>query len=569
MKKIKNIFILFLSISLITACDLDLQQDPNELSNDQVDVDFLLNSIIVAAPIYNYETGKYGSLLAQNTNINENRANTYIGAMQGQDFNDGIEVAYAGILNDAKTLLPLAEARGFNIHSGIVKVMQAWVLVTLVDLYGDMPWSEALDPTNFNPVADPGADIYAAADAMLVAAQADFAAGGPVPGGDLFFGGDTDSWISVAKTLQFRNAVATRQVNANSASIINTLITDGDLMDDNGLDFAFPHSSVAANPDSRAKYFIDNYITGASDYQANHMLWAMYQEKSVVDPRIRYYFYRQTLTPTTDVNELNCLNAPFPSHFGANQPYCHLTDGYWGRDFLVTRGIPPDNLLRTNFGIYPAGGRFDDETGQAVLATDGAQGAGIEPFFMAHYVPFLKAEAALTLGTTGDPRTLLETGVRASISAVMAFGAANEPNYPDMTAMVEPDGSPGDVPPTGDEITAAEFFGVDQGSIDAYVAEVLARYDAATNDDERLDIMQQEYQIAVFGNGHEAYSAYRRNGFPNTSYMQPSESASPGDYLRSLLYSDNIASRNSSIDQKTTTTVQVFWDQTPQSRFIQ
>lgn len=550
MKKIKNIFILALSLSVISSCDLNLQQDPNELFPDQASVDFVLNSILVASSIFNWEGSQLAANLAQNTDIGGIRGNTFIAMYQGQDADNLNELAYASILNDAQILVPLATEREFFIHAGIAQIFQAYVIVTMSDLFGDIPWSQALDPNNLEPGPDTSREIYDAADALLLAAIDNLGQGGPIPTNDVFYAGDAASWISVAKSLRFRNHINLAQVDPTGATtVLNALIADADLLDDNGLDFAFPHSNIGANPDSRNKYFINNYVTGASDYQANHMMWAMYVEKNNIDPRIRYYFYRQVLEPTTDVNELNCINAPRPAHYPANQPFCDLEDGYWGRDMHDINGIPPDNLLRTNFGVYPAGGRFDDETAAAVLPGDGLQGAGIRPYLMSHDIAFLKAEAALTLGTTGDARTLFDAAVRASFATVRNFtmGSAEAATV------------------TAYEIANGVVF---QDDVDNYMVEVLNRWDAA-NAAGRADILQQEFQIATFGNGHEAYAAYRRTGLPNRSYMQPSLSPTPGDYMTLLLYPDNMASRNASITQRTVTTDRPFWVTVDQSMFFQ
>jgi hypothetical protein len=47
------------------------------------------------------------------------------------------------------------------------QVMEAYTIVTLVDMFGDIPYSEALDPTNLNPKLDAGADVYAKAIELL------------------------------------------------------------------------------------------------------------------------------------------------------------------------------------------------------------------------------------------------------------------------------------------------------------------------------------------------------------------------------------------------------------------
>jgi len=83
--------------------------------------------------------------------------------------------AYSGFLQDATKLTEKADASGFNVHSGISRVLSAYVLATLVDFFGDVPYSEALKGSdNFNPAADSGSDIYDAALALLDRAIVDF-----------------------------------------------------------------------------------------------------------------------------------------------------------------------------------------------------------------------------------------------------------------------------------------------------------------------------------------------------------------------------------------------------------
>jgi hypothetical protein len=70
-------------------------------------------------------------------------------------------------LNDVKTLIPLAEQGEFFVHAGVARVVRASVLMNFVDIFGDVPYTEALDATNFNPKVDGGATIYTVALADL------------------------------------------------------------------------------------------------------------------------------------------------------------------------------------------------------------------------------------------------------------------------------------------------------------------------------------------------------------------------------------------------------------------
>jgi len=539
MKRLINIMPLILGMLVVSSCDLDLQQDPNNLSPDSANADFLLNSIEWGLQEYFWEVNDF-TMEATRMVAMEPRAGTYESAYQPQDFDDMWEQAYTGILSDIGTLIPLAEERGLTIHSGIAKTIQAYMLMSLVDFFGDVPLSQALDAKNFTPGVDPGADVYAEAERLLDEAIADFneeALGTPT--NDLFYDGNPDQWVTLANTLKFRLYFTTRLIDDAATGKINKAIADG-LIDESS-EWQFPYSTNTTTvPWGVHTYFGDNYGGAASDYQSNYYMDLLLTDKSIPDPRTRYYFYRQTLEISTDVNELPCIVTNFPSHWDSDMVFCNAGNGYWGRDHIDNDGIPPDNQLRTVFGLYPVGGKFDADQGSIAAANDGLQGAGIQPLMLSNYIQFMLAESALTLGTEGDPRTLLEAGIRQSMDKVLNF--ATDP------AIVDPD------------------FAATQDDVDAYVAEVLERYDAAASDDERLDVIVTEYYIALFGNGLEAYNAYRRTGKPDD--IQLPLNSQPGPFIRSFSYPASAINRNSNIQSKGSVGVPVFWDNNP-AGFVQ
>ena len=78
---------------------------------------------------------------------------------------------------------------------------------------------------------------------------------------------------------------------------------------------------------------------------------------------------------------------------------------------MSNEGIPPDGLRRTAWGVYPAGGLYDNDAGKGVALGVGGGGAGIHPIMMQSFVDFMLAESALTMGTTGDAKALLKSGI--------------------------------------------------------------------------------------------------------------------------------------------------------------
>jgi hypothetical protein len=283
------------------------------------------------------------------------------------------------------------------------------------------------------------------------------------------------------------------------------------------------------------------------------LMWNMrYGKKNgsggdVIDPRIRYYYYRQTghidTSDPTLTNVLPCNANTKPARYLANPnwPFCIPKDatggneGYWGRDYGDASGVGPDTKSRTNWGVYPIGGKYDDDSFTPTSASDGLKGAGIAPIMLASYVDFMKAEAALTLGTSGNAQTLLMSAVDKSINKVMSFGAAAA--------------SGSTVPKASD--------------VSNYEAAVLALYTAAASTDAKMEIVAKEYWIASFGNGIESYNMYRRTG-GKPSDMQIAL-RDPGQFPNTMPYPLVYTAQNNTAPSKDFS-VKVFWDAAANSK---
>lgn len=533
MKKLRSIKIMvllsFFVLFSFQACqfmELDMTESPNSLSADKADLKFMMNNMQLDLVDFYHESGAFGMELTRMVNM---FGSVYSSAYAPVSFNDMWWYAYSAFLADANVTIPEYEANEWFIHSGAAKVMKAYVLATLVDNFGDVPFSESFDPTNFNPAVDKQDVLYAQAYAMLDDAILDFAKVAKIEfSTDLFYGGDVDSWTRLANTLKLKMAL-----NTGDAAAVAALVADNNLISVESDEFVFTYSTVADNPDSRHPYFRNNYLNGANDYMSNYFMWCMFTEKGTTDPRMRYYFYRQSTSISSDNNELPCITATKPSHYSATDVFCHASNGYWGRDHLDNAGIPPDNGLRTIYGLYPAGGKFDDNADRQAKSSDGAQGAGIAPIMLSSYVDFMLAEAVLTMSTTGDARSLLLSGVQKSLDRVTNFHS--------------------------EAVDAT--FAASSTDISDYITEVGNLYDAATSDAERLEVVAKEYYIALFGNGVEVYNLVRRTTFPLN--LQPALSSAPGDFWRSLYYPANSVNINSNMTQKASPSVQVFWDNNP------
>jgi hypothetical protein len=551
--KIASVFFILAIANSCNTVDFDKLDTPNSLTPNQADLDLFINSMELN---FAYFVENVSDETTELTRMKHMFGPTYANAYGPTTFDSTWRI-YSSFLTDARTLVPAATAQGLTTHTGISKVLEAYILVTLVDVFGDIPYSEALDPNNLNPALDSGADVYAAAMALVNDALVDFGTTPlSAPTNDYFYAGDRAKWIKMANTLKLKMHLTTGLVNgATSTAAINALITEDNFIDTTS-DFEFPWSSTQNPVDSRHPLYGSNYdnASSSSHYMSTGYMYEMLNGKTNRDPRTRYYFYRQSSSNTGDVNEQSCITKPKPGHYSASTPYCNVnfpadSQGYWGRDHGNADGIPPDANLKTTYGIYPVGGNFDANQEMpvkdaATLISNG-NGAGITPILLTSYVHFMRAAAALELGTSDNATTQLEAGIRASITKVTGF-------LPGVSRFdlgtFDDDGNPV-ILPADLSVTPVE--------IENYVLEVIGDFATATGAD-KLDIAINEYYLALFGNGIEAYNNYRRTSFP--SDLQPTILANPGPFMRTFLYPSVLVNLNINVAQKTDLTVRTFWD---------
>ena len=129
-------------------------------------------------------------------------------------FGEFTSVYTGGGLVDHRTIQAAAAASGNKTLSGIDKVWEALVVSFAADNYGDVPYSEAVQPDKPTPALDPQLAVYAALQTTLDGAIADLQANQGIVGSlDLSLGGDNAAWIKVARSLKARLYMHTAEVN--------------------------------------------------------------------------------------------------------------------------------------------------------------------------------------------------------------------------------------------------------------------------------------------------------------------------------------------------------------------
>lgn len=551
-------------VLLAFSCNLDSKLDnPNAISTSQARANFVLNQIQLSFADFFGQVSQFGM---QTTRMVHLPGENYLNAYQASSFDFTWSSAYTGMLVNMKDLKERAAKENLPYHSAMAKILEAYTLVTLVDYFGKIPYSEALNTQNLNPGVDDGAAIYNTALQLLDDAIKDtwriksvnYVA--PLAPNDLFYGptiGDAtkEKWRRLAGTLKLKIFLQRRLVDPNAITSINALVAQDSLIRNPSQDFQFLYAAnTFDNPNNYHPWFMQNYQVGAGQYMSNFYMDRVLFRASSVDPRRRFYFYRQTGSTPTDPNVLNCASAVAPPpHYPSGMAFCAVTSsGYFGRDQLDPSGTPPDGLLRTIWGLYPVGGAFDNVgsndnlDGTRGRITSGARGRGIMPIMLSSYTEFMIGEANLVAGNAAAARINLSNGLTSSINKVVTFNQSALPTT----------------------VAAGSTLIPSATTISNFINLILTQYDNATTPDARLDILVREYWITLWGNGVEAYNTYRRTGKPGN--MQPALSQSPGTFIRTFYYPSVFVNRNSnpSFSQKSTTGERTFWDTNPVTGFI-
>jgi len=540
--KYSMLLMLSLWISSCELTDLDINEDPN--NPIEAAPNLLLSNILL--------TGS--EIFAEDLNSN---MHSFVGilAEQGDDgfdltnntYNLDWQELFYDPLKDVQALIDIAEEQGNNpYYLGIGQLLKAYYYSLMVELWGDIPYTEALKADSEEvikyPKYDDDAAIYQDLLALIDEAIANLQQNSVVAvTGDPIYNGDVSQWIKMGKSLKLRMLINTRLVQDNSAAI-TALIDENDLILSGSDDFTFQFSSIN-NPENenRHPWYVDGYTTSAYNFTyLGHQF--MVEMLDFEDPRRPFYIKRQTTTILDQNDASDRQTTPCSQITGCTYAYLVLNPamierlysdkgkafdadaeaflaGIFGRDRSDPSGIPLDGAIRSAIGVYPAAGLFDDKPESA--SGNAGTGAGLFPMITSEMVKFYKMEAILTgnyAGTEADVREMLEDVIREHIDKVVAFGRENDPSgVPDEGENIdEYIGKPlGDYTLTTENADGEEITTNETGAINNYVNLWLARYDQAPTTNAKLNVVLKQAWFTNFGNGFEIYNAYRRTGFPN------------------------------------------------------
>ncbi|MEP1097260.1 MAG: SusD/RagB family nutrient-binding outer membrane lipoprotein [Cyclobacteriaceae bacterium] len=160
-------------------------------------------------------------------------------------FDDSWADMYENVLVELLPVKAEATENGYNHYLGIANVLEAYAIMAMTDVWGDIPYTEAgLGSDNFNPVYDDQATvIYPAVFRLLNEALTLFTqtSGEIVPGADdLYYGGDVDQWTKAANAILARYHL---HLGDNAAALAAAKLSFEDRSDNMAYQYgADPHS---------------------------------------------------------------------------------------------------------------------------------------------------------------------------------------------------------------------------------------------------------------------------------------------------------------------------------------
>jgi len=509
---------------------LDINTDPNNPT------DLPLTQILPAAEgglTFNLCQNVGGINSATSTFVHQivnSRVNDYV--IDGSNFQNawGYSGAgygvYPGVLYDLQTIINKGTAQNAPHYVGVAQVQKAYIFSLWVDLFGDVPYFDALKGNdNLTPKYDDSSKIYDDLILQLDNAIVNLSAGSssisPDANSDLIYSGNRTKWIRLANTIKLKLYNQVR-LKRDVKSQINALIAGNNLISAEDQDFQLRFGTSAA-PENRNIGFFANYNTGAQreSFVSPYFFTIL---KNSNDPRMPYYIYNQ-LTPS-----------------GAGSTPANLPDFRDGRFVSLRFASKGPNrstdqrVSQSLIGLFPVGGRYDDGAGGVGTLLSGTGDAPVR-VLTSYQVKFILAEAALTIGTDGTVKDLLKAAMLehfAKINKQAAAVPASVQTVPAITDVVR----------------------------DAYINSVLAAYDLASTAD-KLNIIMTQKWIASFGYGMDAYTDYRRTGFPvlpNTTGAVDPEVVSTRTFPFRLTYPNaEITSNPNFPGQPDAYTTKIFW----------
>lgn len=385
------------------------------------------------------------------------------------------------VLGDIVDMIDLGEELTSPHYVGVGQVLKAYNLSLLVNMYGDIPYTDALRGQSLNPTYDSSESIYTVIDGLIANAIVNLGATESIlsPGSDDFiFGGDREAWTRTAYALRARTLNHRSKLPGYNTSQIIAALSNA--FKSNSQDFQmnfFDQGTGTRNPwynlaVSNAGLLLGGWLSDQFVDQLNGTTFG------IIDPRI-------------DFITAPASNAAFPDLIGQ----------YIGTRNGAGRGDAPEANVRA---VLAVGSWYASEP--------------TAPLQMITYaeMKFIEAEAKLA---SNDPTAInaYEEGIRAHMTKLGVEQADIDAYWAEA------------------EVSNPATFGIDKVMKEKFVAMFLMP--EAWNDARRYDYAYTDFQIPENHNPALNGEMIRRVSYPDSEF-QRNEAQVPQKTLTDRIFWD-------------------------------
>lgn len=402
--KIKNMkyFLALFALSLFSCDDyLDINEDPNNIPIESVNPRLLLPGALTNSyRVQSRTMNQLGNIWMQNWGADVNNftganLDEYSMTINNSFYNGIWDGLYPSVSNFQKIIE--FDSEDYDNHKAVALIMKSFYMQYLVDLYGDIPYTEAFKgQENLTPAYDDDKAIYRdlitninTAIALFYAADSNDEA---LATSDVVFEGNISKWLKFANTLKVR--ILLRQSGMTDAETQTYLTSEFAVIANSGILFLDEDATI--NP---------GYSTSAGA-KLNPFYSQFYNAGGTAQQYLNY------VRATDYVSDF--LNGVSPTTTGLEDPrgveiYTASEDG------LVVGAVQ---------GAIE-GPEFLSQVGDAIIGSGDSDGY----IMTASEASFILAEAYLKGYLVGDAQSEFNNGIAASFAHLGASGSATYTSF--------------------------------------------------------------------------------------------------------------------------------------------
>jgi len=295
----KRLIIFFGILTLVTSCGQDLEDhniDPKNPTSVDPAYMFSYAQYNLAKQFgdidYNANVGRlWANYATQTTYIQESSYDASNRDIGGSIWDNVYTEALFELKRAKEDLrsqdVAPAELPEHNNKIALIKIMEVFAYQYLVDNFGNIPFTEALDIENVTPKYDDDEFVYSAIADSLSNAISMLTVSAPTFGdSDLIYGGDAAKWKKFAHSLQLKMGIRVSKSNPSMASDLINAAVNGGVFTSNADNATFNYTGVQPYVNPVYNYFvIDSRNT---DFVATENFLNLLQ--SLSDPRVDVYY---------------------------------------------------------------------------------------------------------------------------------------------------------------------------------------------------------------------------------------------------------------------------------------